>query len=156
MLHQSVNSTFVFFIRHRSHAFHTLLCRPSTITAPWSWVVVLDLFDDRCVDLELESFVFLLTGDLEGSSIGGVGNPDMTLLLVRRLSQDWRNTRVSEWVEDQLPKSKPSQKNKRVIDVEVLVGFGGVAIKEIQRIKYVLSPLRKGSMGGLIMKVGEL
>lgn len=66
--------TFVFFIRHRSQAFQTRLCRPSITPGACSWEVVLDLLETRCTVLEpLEDF---LCEDL-WSSIGGVGKLDM-------------------------------------------------------------------------------
>lgn len=74
--------TFVFFIRHRSHAFHTRLCLPSDVGECGSeWLVAALMmlvppmrFDARCVDLEvlLEADVFL-EGLWPWSSVGGVG-----------------------------------------------------------------------------------
>ena len=68
--------TFVFFILHLSHAFHTLLCLPSTATAPCSceefdlFEVLFSVFD--CLEED-----FLIWCDF-WSSMGGVGKLDIS------------------------------------------------------------------------------
>lgn len=89
-MHNSVRSagkpTLVFFMRHRSQAFHTLLCRPSTAACEWcetcsdALMWVLDRFEEpglRCVDLDDLEFDVLLLGAacFMWSSIGGVARP---------------------------------------------------------------------------------
>lgn len=81
----SAGHTFVFFIRHLSQAFHTLLCLPSAIGCAESGemgecrcecaVEVLARFEVRCagfVDLGPE-LLFLVVCALMCSSVGGLG-----------------------------------------------------------------------------------
>lgn len=80
-----MDNTFVFFIRHLSQAFHTLLCLPSAMECVESGemgeckcecaVDVLARFEVRCdgfVDLAPELF-FLAVCTLMCSSVGGLG-----------------------------------------------------------------------------------
>jgi len=84
--------TFVFFIRHLSHAFQTLLCRPSITTAPCSCdKLVLVLFVALCE--VAEDFLVLVVRREPAcgaglSSTGGVGKPEIILSYTKNLQPE--------------------------------------------------------------------
>lgn len=80
--------TFVFFIRHLSHAFHTRLCLPSAVecveelsgergecTCECVEVALLARLEIRCADLAdlAPELLFLMACTLIASSVGGLG-----------------------------------------------------------------------------------
>jgi hypothetical protein len=69
--------TFVFFILHLSHAFHTLLCLPSITTAPCS-CEEFDLFEVLFNGFDCLDEDFLIWCGFR-SSMGGVGRLDIVI-----------------------------------------------------------------------------